>query len=180
MSSSENESDFASAESDQEDGKIITEQPDDTNQEKTLNTTQPQSFEEPPAPEPTENQSETTQDLAAVTKKETSAPEDQYPVTPGVDDVESKSTAEPPPKEKNDPPPEVNDAPKQSGGGWGWGGWGTSLWSSVSTVTESAQVLGSKVRIACRIVHVLVLNVMCVGNLCYSKCRGGFGSSITC
>lgn len=31
------------------------------------------------------------------------------------------------------------------GGGWGWGGWGRSLWSSVSTVTESAQVLGQKV-----------------------------------
>ena len=31
------------------------------------------------------------------------------------------------------------------GGGWGWGGWGRSLWSSVSTVTESAQALGQKV-----------------------------------
>ena len=31
------------------------------------------------------------------------------------------------------------------GGGWGWGGWGKSLWSSVSTVTESAQALGQKV-----------------------------------
>ena len=31
------------------------------------------------------------------------------------------------------------------GGGWGWGGWGKSLWSSVSTVTGSAQVLGQKV-----------------------------------
>lgn len=30
-------------------------------------------------------------------------------------------------------------------GGWGWGGWGKSLWSSVSTVTESAQALGQKV-----------------------------------
>ena len=33
-----------------------------------------------------------------------------------------------------------------SGGGWGsWGGWGGSLWSSVSTVAESAQALGQKV-----------------------------------
>ena len=33
----------------------------------------------------------------------------------------------------------------EGGGGWGWGGWGKSLWSSVSTVTESAQALGQKV-----------------------------------
>lgn len=33
----------------------------------------------------------------------------------------------------------------EAGGGWGWGGWGRSLWSSVSTVTESAQALGQKV-----------------------------------
>ncbi len=32
------------------------------------------------------------------------------------------------------------------GGGWGtWGGWGSSLWSSVSSVAESAQVIGQKV-----------------------------------
>ena len=32
------------------------------------------------------------------------------------------------------------------GGGWGWGGW-SSIWSSMSTVTEStAQALGEKVR----------------------------------
>ena len=32
------------------------------------------------------------------------------------------------------------------GGGWGmWGGWGGSLWSSVSTVAESAQAIGQKV-----------------------------------
>ena len=32
------------------------------------------------------------------------------------------------------------------GGGWGsWGGWGTSLWSSVSSVAESAQAIGQKV-----------------------------------
>ena len=32
------------------------------------------------------------------------------------------------------------------GSGWGvWGGWGGSLWSSVSTVAESAQAIGQKV-----------------------------------
>ena len=35
------------------------------------------------------------------------------------------------------------------GGGWGWVGWGKSLWSSVSTVTESAQALSQKVRRFC-------------------------------
>ena len=43
---------------------------------------------------------------------------------------------------------EANETAKEGGGGggWGsWGGWGTSLWSSVSTVAESAQALGQKV-----------------------------------
>lgn len=39
-----------------------------------------------------------------------------------------------------------SSTPEGSGGGWGgWGGWGGSLWSSVSTVAESAQAIGQKV-----------------------------------
>ena len=34
---------------------------------------------------------------------------------------------------------ELKGPAEATGGGWGWGGW-SSLWSSVSTVTESAQV----------------------------------------
>ena len=50
----------------------------------------------------------------------------------------------------------TEDTPAESGGGgggWGgWGGWG-GLWSSVSTVTESAQALGSKVSCVIRGEH---------------------------
>ena len=41
--------------------------------------------------------------------------------------------------------PTSKSGEQDGGGGWGWGGWGKSLWSSVSTVTESAQALGHKV-----------------------------------
>ena len=37
-------------------------------------------------------------------------------------------------------------APEQASG-WGWGNWG-SIWTSVSTVTESAQAIGKKVSAA--------------------------------
>ena len=41
---------------------------------------------------------------------------------------------------------DVGDGGGGGEGGWGWGGWGKSLWSSVSTVTGSAQTLGQKVQ----------------------------------
>ena len=75
------------------------------------------------------------------------------------------------------------------GGGWGWGGWGRSLWSSVSTVTESAQALGQKVRVPVKLNwahgHPLPFCVCCAHNsphfssgiFCYSKCRGCTGSA---
>ena len=42
-------------------------------------------------------------------------------------------------KEEEEPEGKKSSAEAAAGGGWGWGGW-NSLWSSVSTVTESAQV----------------------------------------
>ena len=53
------------------------------------------------------------------------------------------------------------------GGGWGgWGGWGGSLWSSVSTMAESAQAIGQKVRQRKR-----VENVFCFDCVCGFVCR---------
>ena len=43
------------------------------------------------------------------------------------------------PEGKEERPEGKGSSAEAAGGGWGWGGW-NSLWSSVSTVTESAQV----------------------------------------
>lgn len=66
----------------------------------------------------------------------------EEPVVPTADD--SLKTATSIQRHQEDKPSPTSST---GGGGWGgWAGWGGSLWSSVSTVAESAQALGQKVR----------------------------------
>ena len=70
---------------------------------------------------------------------ETSTVEDQQ------SDRESDRESDRAPKAETTSRAEGDGGGGGGGGGWGGGGWGKSLWSSVSTVTGSAQVLGQKV-----------------------------------
>ncbi len=161
MSDSENESDFASAESDQEneEKQMITKdsgnpdpQKESTQQptpDNTLaNETHEQSPEQPSTPVTTNDQHDTTQDTnVPISEEASAAPSKEVPPKVETTELTVETTVETGPDDKEISPETKSpvDAPKESGGGWGWGGWSNSLWSSVSTVTESAHALGSKV-----------------------------------
>ncbi len=190
MSDSENESDFASAESDQEDGdkQMITKDSDNPNpQEESTQPTQDntpanethEQLPEQPSSTPvtTNDQHDNTQD--PISEKASAAPSKEVPPEAETTELTVETTVETESDDK-DMSPETKsplDAPKESGGGWGWGGWGNSLWSSVSTVTESAQALGSKV---CALLWCPSVDfVYCSGDLRDSQCGGRFGSSLS-
>ena len=156
MSGSENESDFASAESDGEDVEAAKEL---SNPQSKAEDSQPS--QETVAEPSTETETVSPQDLTQETKEQSQGetttdkePENKEADTDAVPPIQNEPTAitsepqgvqdqEVAQKPKSDKPSEPAAAPKDSGGGWGWG-WG-SIWSSVSTVTESAQALGNKV-----------------------------------
>ena len=79
-------------------------------------------------------------------------------------DVVAKAESSPPAKT------EEEGGGGGGGGGWGWGGWGRSLWSSVSTVTGSAQVLSQKVcaHSTYTLLYPIVLYAVCVA--VYKSC----------
>ena len=94
-------------------------------------------------------QKEHVEDNSALQKepaKEAEQTEDTLQPEENKDKSDSEAKAEPLPAVTSAVAEQSNKPSEDGGGGgWGWGGWGTSLWSSVSTVTESAQALGPKV-----------------------------------
>ena len=80
-------------------------------------------------------------------REETKKPE-STPTSEDSKETEDSGTkvVEPPPASTAATTEASSKSGDGGGGGWGWGGWGRSLWSSVSTVTESAQALGQKVQ----------------------------------
>ena len=142
MSESGNESDFASAESDhtgpgtpEANEGVKTTHSEPLSSEQNVPVTDSKAEKEPEVEcavtTPTVPSEAVSKDITEQSATQSVGSDDHVP---------SKD----PPEEDGERPPDPKPTTEDTSGSWGWGGWG-GLWSSVSTVTESAQALGQKV-----------------------------------
>ena len=161
MADSDNESDFASAESDH--AEPGTPEAKDNHEiehsEASTSKKNVQDTDRQEEREPEMEGADNTPTIPSETKDTTDQPEHSTQSVGGDDQVTSKDLSEEggaskdPPEEGGENPPNPKPPTQESSGSWGWGGW-SDLWSSVSTVTESAQALGQKV-LCCQI-HIVM------------------------